>query len=562
MAYYSIYDTTGNGSQTNFAFSFGYIVKSHIHAYVGGVENTTFTWVNNSTIQISPAPGNGVAVRIQRRTPIDNLLVDFVNGSVMGETDLDNSNLQNLYAEQEAADAVQASLQLATDGKYDATNKVIKNVADPTSIQDAATKSYVDSAFAASPGGHALVAHNDVAAGIDPTAGDILVANNGAPNKWDTFPIGANNDILSVNTANPTKLSWGSIAAKLLQLLTTQGDLAVSSGSAVARFAKGVNGDVLETQSAETYGLKWTSLAAKLLQMLTTKGDLLVSTGATTQRKAAGANGLYLMADSAQGDGLSWSSLFKTRSVTATDTATIDDKTLVLSGASFTETLYTAVGNAGRHLVIKHAGTSLTQVYTIDGNGAETIDGTTTYILYTNGETLELVSDGANWLVVSHRAQTPLIDAGTMTINGTTTNPTKASSPNRDSVYWKRDGDMVDVIFVYHKDGAATGAAAGAGDYIFVLPTNIAIDTTIHPGSTLTTGNLNFYTLAVGLPGVSRLRVDGVADRLCSVAVYNSTGLRLVDSSSGMVGAGNFQLTNSNMAYYIAVRFKSSTFRA
>lgn len=80
----------------------------------------------------------------------------------------------------------------------------------------------------------------------------------------------------------------------------------------------------------------------------------------------------------------------------------------VLSGASFPVTLPTAVGIAGQGLIIQHGGTSLSQVYTLNTTSSQTIGGVAggSYALYTNGETVYLVSDGANWLVSSHQATT------------------------------------------------------------------------------------------------------------------------------------------------------------
>jgi len=137
-------------------------------------------------------------------------------------------------------------------------------------------------------------------------------------------------------------------------------------------------------------------------------------------------------------DGL-WSTVvaspsFSYRSVTTTDTATTADYAIVLSGASFTQTLYTAVGNSGRIIEIVHGGTSLTQVYTLATTGGQTIGGVSSgsYALYTNGETLKLVSNGANWIILDHRTDC-VIDSGTITIGSSGTSPTKSSTKVTDS---------------------------------------------------------------------------------------------------------------------------------
>jgi len=84
----------------------------------------------------------------------------------------------------------------------------------------------------------------------------------------------------------------------------------------------------------------------------------------------------------------------KTSDYTAT---TADDTILVdCTGDDVTITLYTASGNAGRNLSVKlidNSGNTLT----IDGNGAETIDGSTTIDLTTTYAAVRLQSDGTSW---------------------------------------------------------------------------------------------------------------------------------------------------------------------
>ena len=172
------------------------------------------------------------------------------------------------------------------------------------------------------------------------------------------------------------------------------------------------------------------------------------------------------------------------QSKSATYTALVTDDVIVCSGASWTLTLPTAVGYSGKVFEILHNGTSLTQVYTIDGNGAETIGGSTTYALYTSSEKLKIVSDGSNWLVLEHRAETDWVDAGAMTITATTANPTKGTM-SLDKVYWKRDGRNAQFIYQYRQ---TTNGANGTGVYLFALPSNMSFDTAIVPANAVTSG--------------------------------------------------------------------------
>lgn len=94
--------------------------------------------------------------------------------------------------------------------------------------------------------------------------------------------------------------------------------------------------------------------------------------------------------------------------LSATATLTPINKEILLSGASFTTTLYTAAtaeGNKGRIITFVHLGTSITQLYTIDGFGSETIGGAATYVMYSNGEVLQIISDGTNWQILNSSAK-------------------------------------------------------------------------------------------------------------------------------------------------------------
>jgi hypothetical protein len=102
------------------------------------------------------------------------------------------------------------------------------------------------------------------------------------------------------------------------------------------------------------------------------------------------------------GSSSSGSSVLSVVSKTTTYTAQTSDDVILCSttGGSWTLSLYTAVGNNGRQLVIKKT-TSDTNVLTVDPDGTETIDGDTTRLLQGQYSSLSLFSDGTNWIVRS-----------------------------------------------------------------------------------------------------------------------------------------------------------------
>ncbi len=146
MPLYSQVTYTGNGSTVAYAIPFSYIDSTHIKAYLNGTITTAFT-ISTSTLTFTTAPANGVTIRIERQTPIDARLVDFSDGSVLTEADLDRSANQNFYVAQEITDDQANNLALDTDDKYNAQSKVIKNVANPVNANDAVNKTYLENTW-------------------------------------------------------------------------------------------------------------------------------------------------------------------------------------------------------------------------------------------------------------------------------------------------------------------------------------------------------------------------------------------------------------------------------
>lgn len=144
---YSYVQYPGNGSTTNFTFPFPYLDSSHIVVRVNGVQTTAFTFLNASTISFSVAPASGSTVEIRRVTPKDEPPVDFQDGSVLLERDLDYLATFNLYVSQETADTADAGLFADEAGNFSLDGKRLVNSGDPVNPQDAATKNYVDTGF-------------------------------------------------------------------------------------------------------------------------------------------------------------------------------------------------------------------------------------------------------------------------------------------------------------------------------------------------------------------------------------------------------------------------------
>lgn len=143
-------DYTVSTSTTDFNITFEYLEESHIVVEIDGVLQSTSTYSivagpPNLVRLNTPVTSGVVRVRRDSDADSDNPFVDFVNGSVLTETELDKAYRHNLYLNEEIGNLNELSLQKEAGGtNWDAKNNKILNVSDPTLIQDASTKNYVD----------------------------------------------------------------------------------------------------------------------------------------------------------------------------------------------------------------------------------------------------------------------------------------------------------------------------------------------------------------------------------------------------------------------------------
>ena len=134
----------GTGSQNNFAISFSFLANTEVEVKVGGVLKTLGTHYNIVGSQVQFTSGNtppsGTAnVVFTRDTNISAKKVDFADGSVLTETDLDNNSDQILFAQQEIIndfvkrDGTQTITgNLVFEGATDDGNETTLAITDPT----------------------------------------------------------------------------------------------------------------------------------------------------------------------------------------------------------------------------------------------------------------------------------------------------------------------------------------------------------------------------------------------------------------------------------------------
>ena len=130
---------TGNGSTTNYSFTFEYLKQSDVKVTLDTVATTAFTFANATTIAFTSAPASNVAIRIFRDTAIDLLSATFFPGSAIKAEDLNQNFTQSLYVTQESdADAASATTT-ANTAKTTADTALTYSAAAVTTANAAST---------------------------------------------------------------------------------------------------------------------------------------------------------------------------------------------------------------------------------------------------------------------------------------------------------------------------------------------------------------------------------------------------------------------------------------
>ena len=133
---------TGNGSTNSFAISFSFLANNEVDVTVAGVLKTldTHYTISGSTVTFTSGntPANGAAIKFQRDTNISTKKVDFTDGSVLTETDLDTNSDQVLFAQQEITDKLGGIEENATADQTAAEIRtLVGNATDSNVFTDA-----------------------------------------------------------------------------------------------------------------------------------------------------------------------------------------------------------------------------------------------------------------------------------------------------------------------------------------------------------------------------------------------------------------------------------------
>ena len=282
---------TGNGSAGPFSISFSYLTEAEVDVTVDGVLKTitthyTFTSATQITFTSGNEPANSAVIKFQRDTDISSKNVDFQDGSVLTETDLDNNTDQLLFAVQEnlrkldtieenaTADQTNAEIKTAyeansdknafTDALQTKLNNIESNAtADQTNAEIRAAVEAASDSNVFTDADHTKLNGIEASATADQTNSEIKTAYE------------ANSDTNAFTDAEKTKLSGVEASADVTDAtnvdaagaimnsdLDTKGEILVGDGSGdPTALSVGTNGYILTADSSEATGVKWAANA-------------------------------------------------------------------------------------------------------------------------------------------------------------------------------------------------------------------------------------------------------------------------------------------------------------
>ncbi len=242
---------TGNGSTTNYSFTFEYLKQADVKVTLDTVATTAFTFANATTLAFTTAPANGVAIRIFRDTIIDTLSSTFFPGSAIKAEDLNQNFTQNLYVTQESDTEAAAATTIANGAVTTANSAVTTANGAVTTANTANTKSdaAVATANTADTNASAAVATANTASSNATAA--VNTANTAETNSTaavNTANTASTNATTAVNTAN-------SAATDAATAITTANSATTTANTALANAATATttaNNAVTTANTADT----------------------------------------------------------------------------------------------------------------------------------------------------------------------------------------------------------------------------------------------------------------------------------------------------------------------
>lgn len=223
----SIVSIPGDGVTDTFnvSFALGILDRTSVTAWVTGEVDgggnkvyRTITYLTDTMLKISGAKaGVGVMVVFTRTVSQTNLVVNYEDGDIMNEVNLNTSQKQALMLVHQVLDGrFSAFIQNVSAGGFKITN-----LGTPTVGTDAATKAYVDSVVATGASNAAAAAASAAAALASQNAA-AASAGAAATSEANSLTYSNNSSTFATNSSNSATASAGSATASQTSRLASE----------------------------------------------------------------------------------------------------------------------------------------------------------------------------------------------------------------------------------------------------------------------------------------------------------------------------------------------------
>jgi hypothetical protein len=230
---------TGNGSTTNYSFTFEYLEQEEVKVTLDGTASTAFTFANATTLSFTTAPANGVAIRIFRDTNISTLKATFFPGSAIKAEDLNANFTQNNFATQETDNEVIAANTTAASAVTTANSAVTTANAATTTANNAVTTANAATATANTADANASAAVATANTASTNATNAVTTANTASTNASNavTTANSAATDAAAATTAANTATATANAATTAAQAAQTDANTATATANSATTTA-------------------------------------------------------------------------------------------------------------------------------------------------------------------------------------------------------------------------------------------------------------------------------------------------------------------------------------
>jgi len=261
---------TGNGSATNYSFTFPYLETTDIKVSINGTLTTAYTLANPTTIQFTTAPANGAAIRIYRVTDDSALAATFYSGAAIRATDLNENFTQNLYVTQESSNNASTAITTANSATTTANTALSTANTASTNASAAVATANTASTNASNAVTTANTASTNASNAVTTANAASTTANTASTNAAtalstaNTASTNASNAVTTANTASTnasTALSTANTAASNAATALSQSNTALSQSASAVTTANTANTNATAALNAVAAAVQYVLVA-------------------------------------------------------------------------------------------------------------------------------------------------------------------------------------------------------------------------------------------------------------------------------------------------------------